>query len=134
MTPARKRLKALARVLKVQSQLHRIEERKLTMLLRKEAELNGEREELIAALNDHEKFYGSYIYPMAKRLRALDEAADLNRRAKERAARQTTIQGTRKKQMERLHTAAARTCDRADEQRDLLEAVERAARGKTSLP
>ena len=65
---------------------------------------------------------------------AIDEAADLNRRAKERAARQTTIQGTRKKQMERLHAAAAQHCDRADEQRDLLEAVERAARGKTSLP
>ncbi|MGE3830390.1 MAG: hypothetical protein AB7F76_05280 [Parvibaculaceae bacterium] len=134
MTPERKRLKALARVLKVQSELHRIEERKLSMLLRREVELDGEREDLIAALNEHDKFYGSFIYPMAKRLRAVDEAADLNRRAKERTARQTTIQGTRKKQMERLHAAAAQLSDRADEQRDLLEAVERAARGKTSLP
>jgi hypothetical protein len=104
------------------------------MLLRREAALDGEREDLIATLNDHEKFYGSFIYPMAKRLRAIDEAADLNRRAKERAARQTTVQGTRKKQAERLHAAALVTCSRADEQRDLLEAVERAARGKTSLP
>ena len=47
---------------------------------------------------------------------------------------QTTIQGTRKKQMERLHAAAGQLSDRADERRDLLEAVERAARGKTSLP
>lgn len=134
MSPERKRLKALARVLKVQSELHRMEERKLGLLQRREVELDDEREELIAALNQHDKFYGSFIYPMAKRLRAIDEAADLNRRAKERAVRQTTIQGTRKKQAERLHAVAMQVCDRADEQRDLMEAVERAARGKTSLP
>jgi hypothetical protein len=134
MTPARKRLKSLARVLKVQSELHRIEERKLTMILRKEAQLDGERDELIAALNEHEVFYGSFIYPMAKRLRAIDEASDLTRRAKEKTTRQITFQGTRKKQIERLHAAASQVCDKADERSDLMEAVERAARGKTSLP
>ncbi len=134
MTPARKRLRSLARVLKVQSELHRIEERKLTMLLRKEAQLDGERDELIAALNEHEVFYGSFIYPMAKRLRAIDEASDLNRRAKEKTARQITVQGTRRKQVERLHAAASRICDKADDHSDLMDAVERAARGKTSLP
>ncbi|CAN5119358.1 hypothetical protein BH10PSE7_BH10PSE7_31020 [soil metagenome] len=134
MTDSRRRLRSLARLAKVQSELHRLEEQKLGVLRHRGAELYREKVELIEALDGHDTFYGAFIYPMAKRLRVLDQAADDTRVQTEKAVRRVAEQGARKKRAERVHAVAEGMCERADEKNSLLDAIERAARGKTSLP
>ena len=117
----------MSRLLKVQSDLHLVAERKLADLVRRQSEVQDERAEMLAALNDHQVFYGSFIYPMAKRLRALDEAAERIARERERESRKVMQQAARKKRLERLHSTVGREVERAADARALLELVERSA-------
>ena len=129
----KKRLRSILRVLRVQADLHRLEEEKLATLVRRETALADERDELIGALNDHQVFYGAFIYPMAKRLRAVEEAEGRLRRDKEVQSRKVLEQAGRKKRAERLFTAVTGEWQREEAKRDLTEMIERAA-GNTSLP
>lgn len=131
----RNRLLSLSRILKVQAELQRLEERNLAALKRREAVLGEEREELLQALDRHDTLYGAFIYPMAKRLRAVDkEEADV-RLTQEKVARKLLGRAKQKKQTERLHAGMEQAWEREQEKRRLLDLMERAATlRKTSLP
>lgn len=129
-----KRLRSVSRLLKVQSDLHLVAERKLADLVRRETEVLGEKAELLGALNDHDVFYGSFIYPMAKRLRLLDEAAERIGRERERESRRVLQQAARKKRLERLRSAVGSEVERAEDARALLELIERSARPARTSP
>ena len=123
----RNRLRSLSRILKVQAELHRIEERKLGQLKQREAGLRQERGELLDALDRHDKLYGSFIYPMAKRLRAIDEAEANMKREQERVTERLREQAKQRKHTERLHAGMSAASERAEERRELVDLIERAA-------
>ena len=60
------------RVLALQVQLHRVEHWKLLDLQRRGAELDAQRRELIAALNDSDALQGLFLDATARRLMARD--------------------------------------------------------------
>lgn len=129
-----KRLRSISRLLTVQSGLHRLAEGRLAALVRREAALDGDRSALLAALNEHEVFHGAFIYPMAKRLRALDAAREQVARARERESRKVVQQAARKKRVERLRASVDAEWQRSEDQRALLDLIEKSAvPGKTSL-
>lgn len=131
----RSRLRSLARILKVQTELHRTAERHLGVLKQREAALAQERLDLMSALDRHDTLYGAFIYPMAKRLRAIDEAEAEVRREQDKASRRLLDQARQRKHTERLHAGMSGAVERGEERQSLLELMERAARpGKTSLP
>lgn len=131
----RNRLRALSRILKVQSELHRVEERKLGMLKQRETALGEERVELLNALDRHDTLYGSFIYPMAKRLRALDEEEANVKRDQDRVSGRLRERAKQRKHTERLHAGMSGDWSRAEERRELVDLIERAALPpKTSFP
>lgn len=129
------RLRSLARILKVQAELHRSEERKLGLLKQRETALGEERLELLGALDQHDKLYGAFIYPMAKRLRAIEEEEANVKRDQDVVAGRLRERAKQKKHTERLHASMRGAWSRAEEQRELVDLIERAALpAKTSLP
>lgn len=131
----RNRLRSLARILKVQDELHRREERNLAVLKQREAALVQERDELLQALDRHDTLYGAFIYPMAKRLRSIDESEARVKSEQQRVSRNILERARQKKRTERLHAGMTGAWQRDEEKRELLDLVERAASApKTSLP
>lgn len=129
------RLRSLSRILKVQAELHRAEERKLGQLKQREVALAEERVELIGALDRHDTLYGAFIYPMAKRLRAIDEEEANVKRDQELVTGRLRERAKQKKHTERLQAGMRGAWNRAQEQRELVDLIERAALpAKTSLP
>ncbi|MFZ5672274.1 MAG: hypothetical protein ACOZAM_04845 [Pseudomonadota bacterium] len=129
------RLRSLSRILKVQAELHRTEERRLAQLKQRETALGEERVELIGALDRHETLYGAFIYPMAKRLRAIEEEQANVKRDQEVVAGRLRERAKQKKHTERLRAGMQAAWNKAEEQRELVDMIERAALpGKTSLP
>jgi hypothetical protein len=64
------------RVLVLQEQLHRVEHWKLLDLQRRVAELDLQRRELIAALNDSDALQGLFLDATARRLMSIAREAD----------------------------------------------------------
>lgn len=129
----RDRLVSLSRLLKVQAELQKLEEQNLARLKSQEAALGKEREELLQALDTHTTLYGAFIYPMAKRLRAVDVAEATVKRDQDRVSRQLLDRAKQRKHVERLHAGMAWDWEREEEKRRLTDLMERAAT-KTSLP
>lgn len=129
----RDRLVSLSRLLKVQAELQKLEEQNLARLRNQEAALGKEREELLQALDTHTTLYGAFIYPMAKRLRAVDVAEASVKRDQDRVSRQLLDRAKQRKHVERLHAGMAWDWEREEEKRRLVDLMERAAT-KTSLP
>lgn len=129
----RERLVSLSRLLKVQAELQKLEEQNLARLKNQEAALGKEREELLQALDTHTTLYGAFIYPMAKRLRAVDVAEAAVKRDQDRVSRQLLDRAKQRKHVERLHAGMAWDWEREEEKRRLMDLMERAAT-KTSLP
>lgn len=131
----KERLHAIARILKIQTELHRLAERKLAEAKAKDAAVSSEKTELIEALNHHSVFYGAFIYPMAKRLRLLDETAQKLATEIEVKTRDVVSQAIRKKGVERLHASLQTEWEHNEGKRELQELIERSADpGKASLP
>lgn len=130
----RNRLRSLSRILEVQAELHRIEERKLGLLKQREAALERERGELLNALDRHDTLYASFIYPMAKRLRAIDEEEANVKSEQDRVSKRLLERAKQRKRTERLHAGMSGSWARAEERRELVDLIERAALPpKTSL-
>lgn len=121
------RLRSLSRILKVQAELHRSEERKLGQLKQREAALGQEREELLGALDRHDTLYGSFIFPMAKRLRGIDEEEANVKAEQEMVTERLRERAKQKKHTERLHAGMSAALGRAEERRELVDLIERAA-------
>ena len=87
----------------------------------------------LQALDTHTTLYGAFIYPMAKRLRAVDVAEATVKRDQDRVSRQLLDRAKQRKHVERLHAGMAWDWEREEEKRRLTDLMERAAT-KTSLP
>ena len=115
--------------------MHRLAEQALAEAKSKDAAIAAEKEELLEALNHHNVFYGAFIYPMAKRLRSLEETAQKLAIEIEVKTRNVVKQAIRKKGVERLHGSLQSEWESNESKRDLQELIERATNpGKASLP
>jgi len=83
-----KSLPRARRILALQEQLHRLEHWRLVGLQRRAAELDRERQEMIAALNDDDALAGLFLDATARRLVAIARDSD-------EVARQEQLQGER---------------------------------------
>lgn len=112
------------RILALQEQLHRIERWKLLDLQRRSADLEAQRQDLIAALNDDDALQGLFIDARARRLTSIArQVEDAERQQQEQAVR-VEEQATRVACADRLSSKAEVEQQRASERRALLEIIE----------
>ena len=113
------------RVLALQEQLHRIERWKLLSLQRRSAELDVQRRELIAALNDSDALQGLFLDATARRLMKIAQEADEVARAEQRQAARVGELAVRVACAERLAEGVAQQAAREDEKGELRETIDR---------
>jgi hypothetical protein len=124
-TRARDRAAQLARIVKVQEQLHRAEERRLAEIQDEFDRLRRDETDLIALLNSEDGLAGLFMDATVNRLRSVAEQqiqVALQRQAQTQAVLDT---GSRLKAAEKLHEEAERDARREAEQEQLAEATER---------
>jgi hypothetical protein len=121
-----KPLARVRRILALQEQLHRVEHWRLVELQRRAAELDQERQDLIAALNGDDALAGLFLDATARRLVAIARAAD-------EVARQEQLQGERLAEQamqvacaERLEERVSVEARRDDEKKALGEVIDAA--------
>lgn len=130
-----RRVKSAERILAVQRQLQRQEERKLAQIQRREAGVRADQEQILQSLNEKDVLHGMFVFAMAKRLRSLDEQAAKLEREKADAARRLMLQSRRRKRAETLFEEVAEAWRKEKDRRELLDTVERAASQRdASLP
>lgn len=119
------------RLLALQQQLHRIERWRLLDLEHKSAELDRERRELIAALNQDDALQGLFLDATARRLLSLAQQAD--EIAREEAAQQARVaeQAVLVACSERLAETEEETARHASERKALEDVIERAVGAAT---
>jgi hypothetical protein len=113
------------RLLTLQEQLHRIERWKLLDLQRRAAELDAQRRELIAALNNDDALQGLFLDATARRLMRIAQEADAIGREEQRQAARVGDHAVRVACAERLSEEAARQVARAGEKQALREVIDR---------
>lgn len=130
-----KRVKKAERIVDVQRQIQRAETWRLENLKHTIADIEAAEVEVIAALNSDDALHGLFIEARARRLRALNEDRS---RALVELEHQTAVvleQSSKLKGAERLLKDVTEEADRAAEQAELQEVIERAvAAGDASLP
>lgn len=122
---AQDRAARLARIVKVQEQLHRAEERRLAEIQQEFDRLRQDEIDLIALLNAEDGLAGLFMDATVNRLRSVAEQqiqTALKRQAQTQAVLET---GSRLKAAEKLLTEAEREARREAEQQQLSEAMER---------
>jgi hypothetical protein len=130
-----RRLKSAGRILAVQRQLQRMEERKLADVQQQQAGVETDRREILQSLNDREVLHGLFVFAMAKRLRKLDEEAARLEIEKSVTSRRLMEQARRRKRAEALHEAVSDAWRLEEDRRELLSVIDRAASpSKASLP
>ena len=113
------------RVLALQVQLHRVEHWKLLDLQRRGAELDSQRRELIAALNDSDALQGLFLDATARRLMSIAREADEVGREERLQIARVREHAVRVACAERLSETVAGQAARADEKRALREVIDR---------
>ena len=113
------------RVLALQEQLHRVEHWKLLDLQRRVAELDTQRRELIAALNDSDALQGLFLDATARRLMSIAREADEVGREERLQIARVGEHAVRVACAERLSEAVAGQAARADEKQALREVIDR---------
>lgn len=130
-----RRLKSAERILTVQRQLQRMEERRLAAVQQREAAVDADRREILQSLNETEVLHGLFVFAMAKRLRKLDEEAASLETEKSVVARRLMEQGRRRKRAETLFEGVSDAWRREEDRRELLDTIEQASGPpKASLP
>lgn len=122
-----RRLRSASRILAVQKQLQRLEERKLADIQSQGMLLKAEEAEILCSLNETDALHGLFVEAMAKRLRGLAEQGarlDTDRAA---VMRRLLEQARRRKRAETLHRAVSDAWRREADRRELLDMIERAA-------
>jgi len=122
---AQDRAQRIARIVKVQEQLHRAEERRLAEIEAERDRLKQDETDLIGLLNAEDGLAGLFMDATVNRLRSIAEQlihVDLQRQAQAQKVIET---GSRLKAAERLLTDAERDARREQEQQQLVEATER---------
>jgi hypothetical protein len=113
------------RVLELQVQLHRVERWKLLDLRRRAGELDAQRRELIAALNDSDPLWGLLLNATARRLKSIAQEADAVAREEALQAARVGERALRVACAERLSETVDRQAAREDEKHELLEVIDR---------
>ena len=113
------------RVLELQVQLHRVERWKLLDLRRRAGELETQRQELIAALNDSDPLWGLLLNATARRLKSIAQEADAVAREEALQAARVGERALRVACAERLSDTVDRQAAREDEKHELLEIIDR---------
>ncbi len=113
------------RVLELQVQLHRVERWKLLDLRRRAGELETQRRELIAALNDSDPLWGLLLNATARRLKSIAQEADAVAREEALQAARVGERALRVACAERLSETVDRQAAREDEKHELLEIIDR---------
>jgi hypothetical protein len=113
------------RVLALQEQLHRVEHWKLLDLQRRVAELDTQRRELIAALNDSDALQGLFLDATARRLMSIAREADEVGREERLQIARVGEHAVRVACAERLSEAVAGQAARAEEKQALREVIDR---------
>ncbi|MGE0211646.1 MAG: hypothetical protein AB7S41_08130 [Parvibaculaceae bacterium] len=130
-----RRLKSAERILMVQRQLQRMEERRLALVQQQEVAVDTDRREILQSLNEKEVLHGLFVFAMAKRLRKLDEETARLEVEKSVVARRLMEQGRRRKRAETLFDTVSDTWRREEDRRELLDTIEQASVApKASLP
>lgn len=113
------------RMLALQQQLHRIERWKLLELQGRLAELDTQRQELIAALNHDDALRGLFLDVTARRLTSIAREADDIGQKEQLQTERVGEQATRVVCAERLHDTVEEEARRASERQALLDVIDR---------
>ena len=113
------------RLLALQEQLLRVERWKLLDLQRRASELETQRRELIAALNENDALQGLFLDATARRLVSIAQQVDELRRQEQAQLARVSEHATRVACAERLSETVDRQAARESESRDLREVVDR---------
>lgn len=115
----------------LQEQLLRIERWKLAELQRRGAELDTERRELIAALNESDALQGLFLDATARRLKSIAQQIDEASRREQAQFARVRDHATRVACAERLSETADREAARESEKRSQLDVIERLVGAET---
>lgn len=121
------RRQRMQRLLKVQEQLHRIEEWRLAEAQQEHDGIVRDQEELIQSLNADAGLQGLFVDAAARRLRTLAARELESGQVKDAQAQRVLAEGARRGVAERLFAAATREARRAEEESQLQDATERVA-------
>lgn len=127
---AEDRRRRMERLLKVQEQLHRIEEWRLVEAQQQLDRVVRDQEELIRSLNAEnglEGLQGLFLDTAARRLKSLAAEELASGEAKDAQAERVMAEGARRGVAERLFAAATRAARRVEEENQLQETTERVA-------
>lgn len=119
------RVARIGRILKVQQQLHRAEEWRLSEIEQQIAGFETDQRELIDGLNSETGLQGLFLDTTVRRIKSLGDAAraaDVERAVQARRVLET---GARLKAAERLMQRVEAEARRTAEEQDLREVVER---------
>jgi hypothetical protein len=122
---ARDRAARLARIVKVQEQLHRTEERLLAEIQEHFDRLRQDETDLIARLNAEDGLAGLFMDATVNRLRSVAEQQIQTALQRQTQTEAVLATGARLKAAEKLLAEAERDARREDEQQQLTEATER---------
>lgn len=122
---ARDRAARLARIVKVQEQLHRTEERHLAEIQEHFDRLRQDETDLIARLNAEDGLAGLFMDATVNRLRSVAEQQIQTALQRQTQTEAVLATGARLKAAEKLLAEAERDSRREDEQQQLTEATER---------
>jgi len=129
------RLRKIRRIQRVQEDLHRLAEWRLSVLAREERVLAERQEALIASLNEDDVLHGLFVEAMARRLKTLAGEAERLRAAQEVQTERVLDEARRLKRAERMGDRAAADHRRGSEKRDLAALIEAlAARPEPGRP
>lgn len=124
---AQDRRKRIERLLKVQDQLHRIEEWRLAEAQQQLDGLVRDQQELIDSLNADNGLQGLFMDAAARRLKSLAGQQRASGAAKDDQAERVLETGARRGVAEKLFAAATRQARREEEESELKDATERVA-------
>ncbi|MDX2202966.1 MAG: hypothetical protein NW223_09455 [Hyphomicrobiaceae bacterium] len=124
---AEDRVDRIRRILKVQQQLHRAEEWRLSEIEQRIASLEADQRDLIAALNAENGLEGLFLDATVRRVKSLAESARVAEGERAEQAGRVLETGSRLKAAERLLQRAEAHARREEEAADLREIMDRLA-------
>lgn len=129
------RMQKAQRLHRIHKNLQRLEEERVAGLQRRLAELEMRQEEIVNSLNSDGELQSMFMPMIVRRLKALREESGRVAEEIERRVRALRSMAARTKYAERLSDTYEQQHERAREEKELLDVIERATRsGDASLP
>lgn len=129
------RMRKAQRLHRIHENLQRLEEERVSGLRRRQVDLEVRQEEMVNSLNAEDDLQAMLMPMIVRRLKALREEAGRVGDEIERRVKGLQAIAARTKFAERLTDTYEQQYERAQEQKELIDAIERAARTKdASLP